>query len=148
MNFLKIILPAVLLFGILVACAGNQNKCGEELTTKSLQNDTVKTLAPGTAEILGKIISINQSHIPYLLKIYVDEISGYGAATPLIAPADTLIFEMMKNDFEKMHSGDGTEITENETYVIRLKSFPAGRNTNEKFSWKIISMNPGILEDK
>lgn len=91
-----------------LACASSNNKAknrSAKQDTMKVQNDTTPVadrplpdLAPGQSRVKGKVLVWKHKNI---LHFKVEEVKGYGSATPPIANGDTLSIYTIKDQLEK-----------------------------------------------
>jgi hypothetical protein len=94
-------------------------------------------LAPGTAQISGKIIEIFEKDNISYCKIKVNEIKEYGPSTKLIGVGSEIELEI-KNDFKE--SLKDSQLNNNEVNLT-IVSLQGGMGQELKSYWKIINLN-------
>lgn len=139
-------LPAIALLAaglILGGCSTSKNESDNETPMKSVASDTTDSLppppgpglAPGTAKIRGTFIESTDST---RLDIKVEEVLGYGSATPPIAVGDTLTVRISA---KAKHTLDYIrELTSFITIISHQQAPDLGRN-NQRASWSMQNLS-------
>lgn len=119
----------------------NQPDAPDTATGDTLTSDAVVDLAPGTALIRGMIRSVGYSgDLPDTIRVQVNEVRGYGPATPLLSVGADLTLAV--SDYLKAHPETKDRI-ENQGEIRALVSFKQEMRRGEsaeKQHWTLIEV--------
>lgn len=131
---------------IIQACASSNNKAQNSQTMESkdtleVQNDSTPVadrplpdLAPGQSRVKGKVLVWKSKNT---LSFKVQEVKGYGSATPPIANGDTLSIYTIK---DKLENPEKLYIDSVATIIIQ-KQRAMQSNKSQTSNWSFVSLD-------